>query len=449
VPSGSDHDIRHRANRRIYSALGAIIVVSAITTFVTLMALSQLTAIRRSANSLNTNRMDVENLLLDLRTAESRQRGYLLTGDETARSRLHASVQAARADIDACTKSAAGTPYAGDIKALRPLVDERLQSLSDGTSIDRGDDGAVSANVFAGRDIMDKLVARSTDLSRRQAASIERDRQRIQGLADLARNISLLTLLLTPILAVTVYYVYIKSVASSRQLDRAKDEFVALASHQLRTPTAGLKAVLSLLAAGDYGPLNERQAYLVQKAVESNNREIAIIDELLNVAQADAGRLTLRPTEFDLSGLVGHVVAEQKPAIDSKGLRVEVIQPEEPVMVSADQEKLSMAIANLVDNARKYTPADGEIKVKVTNGGQRAAVEVADSGIGIEPGEAAHLFDRYQRGSNAKMAGSTGTGLGLYLARRIAELHDGTIRVASRQGEGSRFTIEVPRHVRP
>ena len=253
------------------------------------------------------------------------------------------------------------------------------------------------------------------------------------------------TIALTLVLAATVYYLYLKAIQSERQLDRAKDEFVSLASHQLRTPATGIKSILSTLKAGDFGPLNQRQNYFLGRALESNERELGIIEELLNVAKADAGRLVLHTTKFNLSNLVTSIVNEQRPGIAKKLLRLEIKLPRHPLEIVADEDKLYMAIGNLVDNARKYTHEAGKISVIVSKRHNDVRIEVSDTGIGIEPSELNHIFDRFQRASDAVRGNVEGAGLGLYLARRITEHHDGTIEVSSNPGKGTKFVMILPR----
>jgi signal transduction histidine kinase len=263
-------------------------------------------------------------------------------------------------------------------------------------------------------------------------------------LADGSRDISVGTLIVTLLVAGIINHLYIKAIEAERKLDLAKDEFVSLASHQLRTPATGVKSILSTLAAGDFGPLAERQAYFVNKALKSNERELAVIEELLNVAKADAGRLVLNPSQVDVGTLVDTVVSEQRIGIEAKHIQLKVKHPARPVVITADHDKLYMALSNLIDNARKYTPESGTISVRVSRRDAGAAVEVADTGIGIDASEIGQIFDRFGRARAALAGNVDGAGLGLYLTHRITELHQGSIEVDSKLGRGSCFTLFLP-----
>jgi len=418
-------ELKQYSNRKLFIALGAMIGVAIIATVATLVALSALTSVRHTAQVNSAAKDKLQSLLRDLRTAESTNRGYLITGDADYLARFDKSItdtEALLANLDQQTKTAS---YRADITKLIPLVRSQISSLGDTVKIIQSgqrDEAATVANLEDGKRVMDKVEQLAASIEQTQQTQQNRDRSRVQALADIARDISVLTLVLTLFLSGTIYYLYLKAIQSERRLDRAKDEFVSLASHQLRTPATGIKSILSTLVAGDFGPLNERQSYFMKRALESNEHELSIIEELLNVAKADAGRLMLHSTQFMLDGLIDAIVLEQSAAIAQKNQHLTIKRPSHPVKVFADEEKLYMAIGNLLDNARKYTPEFGKITIAISSRHGEVYVEVADTGIGIDPDELSHIFDRFQRASDAVRGNVEGAGLGLYLALRIAEL---------------------------
>jgi signal transduction histidine kinase len=438
---------RQYSNRNLFIALGAIIIVALVATVATLVALSALVAVRQTAKVNNSARYDLQNLGLKLRIAESSDRGYFITGDPDYLARYHAATDQVRTSLKNLNEEAKNSAYYDDVNVLKPLVQDKLANMDQNVQLfQQGGPGEpqLVQNFERGKANMDKISSTTDAIMTDQTAQLAKDQQSVSGLASAARDISLGTLAVTLVLAGTINYLYIKAIQAEHELDRAKDEFVSLASHQLRTPATGVKSILSTLAAGDFGSLPDRQAYFVNKALECNERELAVIEELLNVAKAEAGRLVLNPSQVDVGALVETVVSEQRHTIEGKGISLVVKRPSKPVFIEADQEKLYMALSNLLDNARKYTPDSGRITIKVFSRPGGAAVEVADNGIGIDPSDIGQIFDRFGRANTALAGNVDGAGLGLYLTHRITELHQGTIEVDSQKGHGSRFTVTLP-----
>src|SRR6202050_1823453 len=234
-----------------------------------------------------------------------------------------------------------------------------------------------------------------------------------------------------------------RDLTKERQLDLAKNEFVSLASHQLRTPASGVKAVLHMLHSGDFGPLSAQQLRYLQRAIDSNDRQLRIIEDLLNVARADAGTLELNLDYIDLSALLRTGVFEHRPAIQIKRLAVETNIPDE-LWSRADGPKLEMGADNLISNAVKYTPAGGRVRVSLAEGLKEIALTVEDSGVGIATDQLPVIFAKFGRMENELSAPADGTGLGLYLAKYITVLHNGDITVTSQPGSGSSFRVSLP-----
>jgi|GEM_PF-3256517 len=438
-------ELRQYTNRKIFIALGAIIIVALIATVTSLIALSALTVVRATGQANSATLSNLQDLLLQVRTAESYERGYLLGNNTTFLDRAHTAMAAARTDLANLSHNLppnASPTYRADLARLASLTQAKLGLMN--TIAQQNNTGAITVDLTEDQADMNAINAKVASLSNDQAALLATARANISGLDATARDISLATVFLTLILAGVVNYLYARAIQAERELDRAKDEFVSLASHQLRTPVTGIKAILSSLASGDFGPLEPRQAYFVDKALSSSEHELAVIEELLDVAKADAGRLMLHAGAVDLVQLVDDVVAEQRHTIEAKHLTVKLQQPDKPIALSADREKLHMAIGNLIDNARKYTPESGIITIKTHVKRKIAHVEISDTGIGIDPGDLDRIFDRFGRAATAPESHIDGTGLGLYLAHHIAELHRGTIEVTSRRGHGSRFTMTLP-----
>lgn len=424
-----------------------MIAVTFIATTATVFAISALMVYRAGAQNHNDTRIQTEMLLESLGVAETSQRGYLLTGDPAYLANYDAAVKRIPTDLSEITEKSAGNSAAADIDNLKPLVDAKLAEMARPIAMHQAGDAAGALEAVKsgeGQALTDQIRQIAKDIQVKETQQLAADRDAVSNLAMLARDISIVSMLATLGLTILVYWLYLKAIQSERRLDKAKDEFVSLASHQLRTPATGIKSILSTLVAGDFGPLNEKQEYFMKRALQSNERELAIIEELLNVAKADAGRLILHATPFSLDELIRSIAGEQRAAIAEKHQEFKLKLPNHPVPVVADEEKLYMAIGNLLDNARKYTPEEGELSLSLSNRGEYVRIEVTDSGIGIEPDEINHIFDRFHRASDALRGHVEGAGLGLYLAGRIIELHDGTIEVSSKPGKGTKFVMILP-----
>jgi PAS domain S-box-containing protein len=231
-----------------------------------------------------------------------------------------------------------------------------------------------------------------------------------------------------------------------QDLNRSKDEFISLASHQLRTPASGVKQFLGLLLEGFAGQLNDQQSSFAQKAYDSNNRQISLVNDLLQVAQIDAGKVKLSKVKVDIGNLITDVIDEQRDTFIGRSQTITTELPDVPIVALADTARLRMVLENLIDNASKYTPTGGRIDVTLTATPRDYSIAVADSGVGIESEAQAKLFKKFSRIPNQLSDEVGGSGLGLYWADKIVELHGGGIEVASRQPDaGTIFTIKLPR----
>jgi PAS domain S-box-containing protein len=226
-------------------------------------------------------------------------------------------------------------------------------------------------------------------------------------------------------------------------LNQAKDEFISLASHQLRTPATSVKQYLGLILQGFAGDVPPKLLEYVQKAYASNERQITLVNDLLRVAQMDAGKIVLRPALMDVAQLVRDVVAEQTDSFAARGQSVEVIAPSQ-LVASIDGPRLRTVVENLVDNASKYTPQGGSIFVRCNAAAGWLRLEVQDSGVGIPQAEQGKLFTKFTRLPNALSDRAGGSGLGLYWVNKIVNLHSGHVDVVSEPGEGTTFVVSVP-----
>lgn len=231
-----------------------------------------------------------------------------------------------------------------------------------------------------------------------------------------------------------------------QELDRAKSEFMSIASHQLRTPLTGIIGYLSMILEGDYGKVDPAQNKVMAQVYEASRRLVRLVNMFLNVTRIEAGRFTLTFTEINFVDLVKSEITELLPTANQKKLQLSLDPATAdtiPVMVDAD--KIRDVILNLIDNAIKYTQ-EGSIVVKVEyEGKNKVRFSVKDSGVGVDPKEAKELFHKFVRGSGIARIQPNGSGLGLYIVKKIVEGHAGKVWMESEgEGKGSTFIVVLP-----
>jgi PAS domain S-box-containing protein len=226
-------------------------------------------------------------------------------------------------------------------------------------------------------------------------------------------------------------------------LNRAKNDFVALASHQLRTPATAVKQYLGLLANEFAGKLNPQQKKYANVAYESNERQLKIINDLLRTAQIESGRFQLEKRRHDMAVVLREAIKEMTTTFEMRRQKVK-LAGFEPVTVSIDAAEMNLVLNNLLENASKYSHPDSEIHVSMRRSGGKLEIIVKDFGVGIGAHDKQRIFDKFTRIDNELSDTVAGTGLGLYWVKRIILLHGGTITVHSEPGEGSSFIVRLP-----
>lgn len=230
------------------------------------------------------------------------------------------------------------------------------------------------------------------------------------------------------------------------ELNSAKDEFISLASHQLRTPATGVKQFVGMLLEDYFGKLSEDQRTILEYAYESNERQLQVINDLLKVAQVDAGKVVLTKSRCDLAELLEDIMQEQRSQFAARKQRVVLDRPDEPVYANIDATRIRMVAENLIDNASKYTPENKRITVSINqiSSANKVEIKVKDEGVGIAQEDIVKLFQKFSRLENPLSIQVGGTGIGLYWAKKIVDLHDGTIDIKSKPGKGTTFIVRIP-----
>jgi signal transduction histidine kinase len=228
-----------------------------------------------------------------------------------------------------------------------------------------------------------------------------------------------------------------------RELDRLKDEFLSLVSHELRTPLTSIRGYLDLVLDEEAGELNPEQRRFLQAVERNSGRLLRLVGDLLFVAQADAGRLSLEQGKVDLFGLAAECVEGAMPAAAEKSIDLVLAATPVPALVG-DRGRLAQVFDNLVSNALKFTPEGGTVEVSTKLNGDHVSIEVSDTGIGIPVADQPRLFERFFRSSVANDRAIPGTGLGLAIVKAIVEAHKGQIRIESNEGRGTTFHVDLP-----
>lgn len=230
-----------------------------------------------------------------------------------------------------------------------------------------------------------------------------------------------------------------------KELDHLKSEFLSLATHQIRAPLTAIKGYSSMLLDGDFGVLPQKATDSIQTIMKSCQNLINIVGDFLNISRIEQGRMVYEKSVFEIGELVKEVVKETEPNIKNAGLSINLEIPKNfSEKINADKNKIKQVIGNIVDNAIKYT-VRGDINISISADKNKIKIAVKDSGIGIDPSEINKLFTKFSRTKDANKTNVTGTGLGLYIAKKMAESHGGDIKVFSEGlGKGSTFTIELP-----
>ncbi|HSD55821.1 MAG TPA: PAS domain-containing sensor histidine kinase [Candidatus Saccharimonadales bacterium] len=228
------------------------------------------------------------------------------------------------------------------------------------------------------------------------------------------------------------------------QLNNSKDEFISLASHQLRTPATSIKQYLGMIIEGFAGEASPTQLEFIKKAYDSNEHQLSIVNSLLQVAQIDAGSIDLTRIPTDLGKMLTNVVDEHLDSMARREQNLVVNIAEDLPKILVDPHYLRMAFENLVDNASKYTPERGDVAISAQAKGGIVVITVKDTGVGIADENLARLFKKFSRIPNVLSDSVGGSGLGLYWVNRVVELHGGKIEVTSRVSKGTTFVVRLP-----
>lgn len=224
-----------------------------------------------------------------------------------------------------------------------------------------------------------------------------------------------------------------------KELDETKDDFISMASHQLRTPLTSVKGYISMVLEGDAGKVTPMQREMLGQAFFSSQRMVYLISDLLNVSRLKTGKFIIEASEVDLVELVQQELHQLEEAAASRSLTLAFDYPKDFPTLMFDETKTRQIIMNFTDNAIYYTPAGGHITVRLVNNPSTIELRVEDNGIGVPKHEQHHLFTKFYRAGNARQARPDGTGLGLFMAKKVIAAQGGSVLFDSVEGKGSTF----------
>jgi len=230
-----------------------------------------------------------------------------------------------------------------------------------------------------------------------------------------------------------------------KEVDQMKDEFISMASHELRTPITVIKGYVEMVLEDNNSGLSSEAKENLGIVNTSSDRLASLIEDMLNVSRIEQGRLKVELKEMDAWPLIEETVKEMKIQADQKGLALSaVLEPNSKSMVSIDKDRFKQVLINIIGNSIKYTPS-GSVDIKVKNNKEKnLVIVVKDTGIGMSAKDREKLFQKFYRVKSQKTESITGTGLGLWITKQIIELMKGVVSVDSMEGVGTQVTIEIP-----
>ncbi len=239
--------------------------------------------------------------------------------------------------------------------------------------------------------------------------------------------------------------IWMEDVTETKILERRKSEFVSVVAHQLRTPLSGLKWTLHMLISGDFGNLTDEQRTFLMKSYENNERMITLVNDMLAADRIESGRMKYTLMRISVRDLVENVLFEVFPSAQRRKIKIDFqCPPKENFPAFVDPSKIRAVLQNLLENSVKYTMKGGTVLIKMEASGTDVKITIKDNGIGIPKEQQAQIFTRFFRAGNAVKMEPSGSGLGLYMVKKIVEQHGGKCWFTSEEKKGSAFYVTIP-----
>lgn len=234
------------------------------------------------------------------------------------------------------------------------------------------------------------------------------------------------------------------NITREKMIDKMKSDFISIAAHQLRTPLSAIKWVIKMILDGDAGKLSEEQKKLLNQGYESNERIINLVNDMLNVSRIEEGRFGYSFTDCDFKKVLNMVLLTLENQIKKNNVKLILNIPKKMPKIYMDEQKMTLVLQNLLENAVKYTPEFGKIEITVESGTKFVKFKVKDNGVGIPKKDQTKMFSKFFRADNVMRMQTEGSGLGLFLVKNIINRHGGDITFQSEEGMGTEFVFTLP-----
>ena len=449
---------------------GSGVVAVALIGTLSYVSLGKLAAATRAAGDTEAVLEQVDMLRASVADAGTSQRDYLLHGDADDLERFLSSRRSAEHDVERLQSMMGGGEGAvSRVDSVAPLLAahlndlERIADLRFRSGLDSASFAMRASAVADTRNRLDAILAEIRDDQRLLFGSRSRAQASLASDAGILLAVGLLVSFIAAALAlanIRRYLAHRRKLELQRtavleqeqaarnaaeEANRAKTDFLRMMSHELRTPLTAIQGYLELLEMGIYGNLSDEQVSILRR-IESNERHLlAIINDLLDFARVDARRVELRITPLAVRDIRLAVDPVCRPQIDSKQLSYGWRSAGDAVVVRADREKVRQIVVNLVSNACKFTPRGGSIDVDCVRLDRAVELRVTDTGPGIPAHKLDAIFEPFVQLDNGLTRATAGTGLGLAISRELARAMGGDLAVTSTLGQGSTFTLTLPR----
>jgi signal transduction histidine kinase len=436
-------------NRRLAALLLLLLAATVASVIYLSYVLLSVNSLIKQGSQAVANALTLQDLYINVQAAESAQRGYIITGNASYLQPYNDSLTNIPHDIKALDQQA-GVENGKNFKQLQLLIDKKLSGLHQSVAARQevGFDAATAVIATnQGQALMNQIRVIIYQISSQEFNNIIPRETQSQRSLHVAVGVGIALVIFVMGTCLIIIRFFQTAILRERAVEGAKNEFLSLASHQLRTPATNVRQYLGLVLEGYLGRLTKNQREALEVANRNNNTEISIINDLLNVAKLDLNQISLHKAPLDLSVLAQQVATEYHAVAETKHQVIRVKSPASLPKVAADETYIKSALENLVDNACKYSPAKSTVTVRLMSvkptKKKQVAIEVTDKGIGISKRDISKLFKKFSRLPTA-IDNAEGTGLGLYWVKQIVELHNGSITISSSPGKGSTFRITLP-----
>ena len=448
---------------------GSGVVAVALIGTLSYVSLGKLAVATSAAGDTEAVLEQIDMLRASVANAGTAQRDYLLGGDPEDRDRFELASSSANRDINRLRSAFGAASQVARVDSLAPLVTahladlERIANLRRRTNVDSAAAAMREPSVLVTRDRLESLLSGLRDEQRLVFAAQSRAQSVRASDAGILLAVGLLVSFIAAALALSNIRRYLAhrrklelqrtavleqeqaARNAAEEANRAKTDFLRMMSHELRTPLTAIQGYLELLEMGIYGGMTEEQISILRR-IESNERHLlAIINDLLDFARVDARRVELRIATLPVRDIRLAVDPVCRPQIDSKQLSYNWRVADDHLVVRADREKVRQIVVNLVSNACKFTPRGGAIGVDCVCSDRSVELRVTDTGPGIPAPKLDAIFEPFVQLDNGLTRVTAGTGLGLAISRELARAMGGDLAVSSTVGQGSTFTLTLPR----